>query len=186
MTKMTQKEYQYIVEKQFTPKQVAMIFSALGFEVKSCLAWLNLWKNYSKTFQPAGQKTRKVNPRTKKSDPKMALYTFVDVCLIVWVRSVSSGNVINSKSKPGGLSLRRTDILEFAPVVKRSIRAVSKNRTKKVKSNKGRDPRFLQRYPAEDCPWNSVTFDFEFLVEDVAKAILKLKKQAPYIRGVEW
>jgi len=160
-----------IIKDEYTAKEVAAIFAQLGLLHKSPLAWLNWLKNSHKMFEPRGEtRSRKVWDHKKFKELKISKYTFADVCLAIWVRSVASGNI--RQNKKGGIAILHKDIVKLAPDVLKQIKTIEKKYDKAL---------MFVEYPyyiaGSIFTWNQLSVNCLYLAESVVNSIMALQKR---------
>jgi len=160
-----------IIKDEYTAKEVAEIFSQLGLLHKSPFAWLNWLKNSNKIFEPNGDSRERREWRSSRiKNIKISKYTFADVCIAIWVRSVASGNIRQNNS--GGAAMLHRDIVKLVPDILKQITAIEKRYDKAIRL--GEYPEYLA---SSVFTWNQLSVNCLYLTESVVNSIMALQKR---------
>ena len=168
---MTKLNAETIIKDEYTAREVADIFSQLGLLHKSPFAWLNWLKNSNKIFEPNGDSRERREWRSSRiKNIKISKYTFADVCIAIWVRSVASGNIRQNNS--GGVAMLHRDIVKLVPDVLKQIARIEKRYDKSIRMEWYRD-----YVVSSDFNWNRLSVNCLYLAENVVNSIMALEKR---------
>jgi hypothetical protein len=173
-----------IVQRVYSAQDVILIGSKIGMEFN--LSWITSVRTSNYIVQPRGELPKGIKTSVRYKN-KHSLYTFADVCLILFLRSVSHGNsysvttrqgrVINRKGL-GTLSLLKKHTIPLTKLVKEMV---DRRIDYLFGSPTFSDYEHHVTLTCENYPWNLVTVDVNVLIHSVYCAIQSVEKEIAVI-----